>query len=249
MLKQQLQSAVPERQLKPLGHFKLLSLQAQLRSLSTLWREPGSTPTPHATRPDSQGKAFPSHSNTARHKPAALTRLQVFFLSLQTWPCARRRRRITPQDRAHRQRRQPGIKEAARGEPPRPAERSRSHLFILQQDVRQSPPEPHRLPGRGANELVPSQHGHGPAPEGRRSRVSTAGLASPRPPARPPSGDRPTRPSPQRTGRSRPPPFPPPPFPPPPPAPRLRRPGPGRPPPEAPPLSRLTLRWRQSAPR
>lgn len=76
----------------------------------------------------------------------------------------------------------------------RPA-RSRSHLLVLEQDVGQGAPEPHRLAGRGAEELVPSQHGHGPAPARRRSRVSAR-----RPPPGLPQRRGPA--SPRRTGGS-----------------------------------------------
>ena len=48
----------------------------------------------------------------------------------------------------------------------------RTHPFVLQQNVRQRTPKPHCLLGRGANELVPCQHVHGPTREKKNEATS-----------------------------------------------------------------------------
>lgn len=74
----------------------------------------------------------------------------------------------------------PGTAARTRRRPPR----SRSHLFVLKQDLGEGPPEPHRLPGRGADELVRSQHGHGACgerkPREHRSEAPGTSRAPPR---------------------------------------------------------------------
>lgn len=148
------------------GSFLAVPLQTQTLSLCTLWREP----TPHQPRTPLSwltGEPFHSHSSTAWHKPPAPTRPQVFPLSPQTRSCARR-------NEASHGTAAPAPHAGGRGGP-RGAAQSQTHLLVLHQDIRQRPPEPHRLPGRRADELIPSQHGHGPPPAERWSRVSTRG--------------------------------------------------------------------------
>lgn len=147
------------------GSSRLLSLQTPAGSLRPLCRHA-------ASRRSTRANPF---THTAIPPGTGPQRSAAFGLSphaFRPWGRAEPAHRAAAQEAALQQRSPPGRRGASRGEPRRPAERSRSHLFVLQQDVGQSAPEPHRLPGRGADELVPSQHGHGPAPERRRSRVS-----------------------------------------------------------------------------
>lgn len=121
-------------------------------SLCTLQHKPGFT----STRPlglTHGGKPFHLHSNTAWHKLQRSAAFYFFFFSPKpSGRVLRKAKRISS-------RHDPGNSSAA--EEGRPRGAAVSHLFVLEQDLGQGPPEAHGLPGRGADELVRSQHGHG----------------------------------------------------------------------------------------